>query len=640
LRTSLALILALLAAHPRTQRAPAAPRAVPSVAEIRSLLESTDARDQAWGAWWAAQAQARELAPLGVLVEASHAAPAPGPEPAVIDAALDALVQLNAQVPAAFAGSFYERRPTQALILLSRGGPDTSEILLGVVRSGTGIRWFAAANILAGRRAPGLAALLLREIEIDAHVTVIADETHGGGFGDGIGSAMVLDGGIARIPGFPPLANYYMDPWPQPGAILLAPGPTSVYYHRDVSRPGETAGPTFHDVGGPGRRDRLTYVADLVGVPGDQLSVHNPESRAVVWRDQAALDAEVAAFRTDIKNRVDELVRMLVGRKLLTDAEASTISTPIITVRIHDLRQGAMTPPTTQIADRALATLKIPGSADFLAADGDDVWVTNRGRMERLQRDKAAPVASVAVPRPCGGPVVTADSVWVANCTDRSLYRIDRQTAAVVATIPTGLADRSGELSLAEGAGSAWLLTDAAGVLSRIDPKTNTVVARIAVAPNSYAAAFGFDSVWVTNTGARGATGPGALQRIDPATNTVVATIPVGPAPRFLAAGEGAVWTLNQGDGTVSRVDPATNRVVATIDAGVPGTLGDIAAGAGRVWVRATKVLLQAIDPGTNRVLEVFGPASGSGAVRVAGDFVWVSAHDIQTVWVLRGAGR
>ena len=25
-----------------------------------------------------------------------------------------------------------------------------------------------------------------------------------------------------------------------------------------------------------------------------------------------------------------------------------------------------------------------------------------------------------------------------------------------------------------------------------------------------------------------------------------------------------------------------------------------------------------------------------TGAVRVAGDFVWVTAHDIQTVWVLR----
>jgi hypothetical protein len=61
-----------------------------------------------------------------------------------------------------------------------------------------------------------------------------------------------------------------------------------------------------------------------------------------------------------------------------------------------------------------------------------------------------------------------------------------------------------------------------------------------------------------------------------------------------------------------------------------------IATGQGRVWVRASNVLLSVIDAKTNRVTERFGPSSGSGAVRVAGDLVWVTAHDIQHVWVLR----
>jgi len=240
------------------------------------------------------------------------------------------------------------------------------------------------------------------------------------------------------------------------------------------------------------------------------------------------------------------------------------------------------------------------------------------------------------MPRPCGAPAIGFGAVWVANCTDRSLFRIDRSTATVAATIPTGLADRSGELSVATGAGSVWILSDATGKLSRIDPQTNQVTATIDVAPSSFAAVFGFGSVWITNTGARDATGPGGVQRIDPTTNTVVATIAVGPKPRFLAAGEGGVWTLNQGDGTVSRIDPVANRVAATIETGASGGGGDIATGAGRVWVRATKILLQAIDPATNRVVVQYGPAAGSGAVRVANGHVWVSAHDIQTVWVLK----
>src|SRR6185369_6595973 len=94
----------------------------------------------------------------------------------------------------------------------------------------------------------------------------------------------------------------------------------------------------------------------------------------------------------------------------------------------------------------------------------------------------------------------------------------------------------------------------------------------------------------------------GSVQRIDPQSNSVVATIPVGPRPRFLAAGAGGVWTLNQGDGTVSRVDPVTNTLAATIPAQVPGGGGDIAVGAGRVWVRATSIALSVIDPATNQI--------------------------------------
>jgi YVTN family beta-propeller protein len=225
--------------------------------------------------------------------------------------------------------------------------------------------------------------------------------------------------------------------------------------------------------------------------------------------------------------------------------------------------------------------------------------------------------------------VVAFGSVWAISCREHAVFRIDRLTGRPVAVVKTGIADRSGEMSLADGAGSVWVLSDSSGVLSRVDPATNAVTVKIPVLPGSYAATFGFGSVWITNTEAN------SVQRIDPATNKVVATIAVGPTPRFLAAGEGGVWTLNQGDGTVSRVDPKTNRVAATIGVGVPGNGGDIAAGAGRVFVRAGFVLLSVIDPASNKVVERFGPVSGSGGVRVSKNRVWVTAHDIQTVWVL-----
>lgn len=292
--------------------------------------------------------------------------------------------------------------------------------------------------------------------------------------------------------------------------------------------------------------------------------------------------------------------------------------------------------PFTPIAARAISTLSIPGYVDFLAPDGRAVWSTNEGRVEKLIHDSSGPVAVVAVPAPCGAMTVAFGSLWVANCKDSSVYRIDLRSMMVSAKIRTGLADPEGELSLAAGAGSIWVLTDAKGVLSRIDPKTNRVIARIRVSPNSYAAVFAFDAVWITNTGPSDHQVAGSVQRIDPIANRVTATIPVGPVPRFLAGGEGGIWTLNQGNGSVTRIDPGNNHPVASIQLGMPGGGGDIAAGGGRVWVRGKNVLLASIDPANNRVVEILGPPAGSGAVRVAGDLIWVTAHDTKTVWVLR----
>src|SRR5215469_15454122 len=39
----------------------------------------------------------------------------------------------------------------------------------------------------------------------------------------------------------------------------------------------------------------------------------------------------------------------------------------------------------TPIGQSAVATLHVPGFADFLVADGDAVWATNQGRVEKLE---------------------------------------------------------------------------------------------------------------------------------------------------------------------------------------------------------------------------------------------------------------
>jgi virginiamycin B lyase len=292
----------------------------------------------------------------------------------------------------------------------------------------------------------------------------------------------------------------------------------------------------------------------------------------------------------------------------------------------------------------AAVILKLDGYRDFLAADSNDVWITNVKCVEKLAASRSTPILRVAVPAPGGAMVVGFGSLWVANLTDCSIYRIDRISGKITAIIPTGLAHRYGELSLALGAGSVWVLSDSSGVLTRIAPRNNTVEARIRVKAHSYCAAFGYNSVWVTNSGKAHISDKGevisqeegSVQRIDPALNKVVSTIPAGRSPHFLAVGENAVWTLNQGDGTVSRINSRTNVLDTTVDVSIPGTGDDIATGAGRVWIRGTRTLLLSIDPRDNTIIDRYGPPAGSGAIRVSGDnAIWVSAHDIHTVWII-----
>ena len=44
--------------------------------------------------------------------------------------------------------------------------------------------------------------------------------------------------------------------------------------------------------------------------------------------------------------------------------------------------------------------IEVPGFADFLAVDGDSVWATNAGRVERWSRQGR--LAAVAMSKPCG----------------------------------------------------------------------------------------------------------------------------------------------------------------------------------------------------------------------------------------------
>ena len=269
--------------------------------------------------------------------------------------------------------------------------------------------------------------------------------------------------------------------------------------------------------------------------------------------------------------------------------------------------------------------IKVPGFADFLAVDGDTVWTTNKGRVERWS--KAGKLAEVPLAGACGAMTISAGALWVADCKAMTVNRIDIRANRVAAVIPTGLASPDGEMNVASGAGSIWVASDKSGVIARIDPATNTVIASIKVEPGTSYLAFGEGALWAVSAPAQ------TVQKIDPGKNTAVATTRLGKAPGFLAAGEGAVWVQEQGDGAVARIDPATGAVTGRVKVDATLKWGDIDTGGGKVWLRTTAgQTFVVLDPKSLAILARVGAPVGSGALRYTPDGIWTSAHDVHTL--------
>ena len=178
-----------------------------------------------------------------------------------------------------------------------------------------------------------------------------------------------------------------------------------------------------------------------------------------------------------------------------------------------------------------------------------------------------------------GGRIAATDqAVWVTG--DHEVVRIDPATNEVAAVVE--LVDR-GIAAIAADATAVWALTtvpasdgggEFAGRLVRIDPRSNAIVADIPL--GSYPVGLdnelrlGAGSVWLLGvrfSEAESAEYGSDLLRVDPATNTIVARIPVHGV--HMAVGPDEVWVRFPADGVVddpddtwlwTRVDVSTNQ--------------------------------------------------------------------------------
>ena len=220
-----------------------------------------------------------------------------------------------------------------------------------------------------------------------------------------------------------------------------------------------------------------------------------------------------------------------------------------------------------------------------------DVWlssfeepvVTQIARAGRIVQDvhttASAPV-QVRLPGSAEGLAVGGGYLWVTSPSDSggrdSVFRVDLRTRRVVASTPVGTLP----LFVGFGYGSAWVSNYRGNSVSVVRPGS-AGAETVGLEGGPLGIAAGAGGVWVVSFGTR------TLSRIDPETRRVVARVPVGAGPLAVAAGAGAVWVTNRDDRTVSRIDPRTDRVSGTIR--LAASPWGIRVAHGRVWVTAQR---------------------------------------------------
>jgi ligand-binding sensor domain-containing protein len=226
-----------------------------------------------------------------------------------------------------------------------------------------------------------------------------------------------------------------------------------------------------------------------------------------------------------------------------------------------------------------VTTVSVPAAAAGVAVTNESLWVIaqdgDAALVLRVARGDGTVRARVAVTGRPMNLVATPDAVWVASC-DGLVHRIDPRANAVVASIATGRP----ACSLAAGGDAIWVGVERG--VGRIDPRTNAVVAVVAAgaSPN---VTFGDGAVWAASPPTR------SLTRIDPLDNRAGGRMAVPGVPLYAVVGAGEVWVVQrdatlptEGPVNASRVDPAMPSV-----RGAPVRLGmaTVAFGGGAFWI-------------------------------------------------------
>jgi YVTN family beta-propeller protein len=300
----------------------------------------------------------------------------------------------------------------------------------------------------------------------------------------------------------------------------------------------------------------------------------------------------------------------------------------VLLSQLGTFRYKAKYPPAGRIAN----TIPLPGEPVKIALGGGFVWVatTDRKGGGSLVRVDPATARIVGDEEPIGFEPHDLSfgegGVWVSQ--QETVARFDPATGKLKARVPITVHSNYVPILAAEG--SVWVADPAeeVSIVMRIDPATNKVVGQaIKVGQEPLFLVAGGGSIWVGSHDSK------TVSRIDPKSNQVVATINTGFEVHGLAYAEGSLWVANYHGHTVVRVDPTSSQV-----SGKPATVGysfeAISAGEGMVWSAPDRFANDAekgndkitrIDARTGEVYGILHTGGTPSDVKVGTGEVWVA---------------
>lgn len=310
----------------------------------KAWLHSGDPRQMAWAAELIARDGRRHLIPD--LIEGLDLPDAGTKNPIALRAIADALIQLEAQVPADWVMKLPHGFSAQQVILLARSPDNRGQLMQIFKEARTPLVWLAAANLLAADPDADFANLLLDSFHVGANLRVVTPENTYGTCGGGCGGSWESE--IAD-PLWPPV-NFYELSLTRGALFTSGVHPVRYYsYQNNRDRSKVDCSATSRDPFVPG------LLAQVARIPANELRLAAKMDEEIVYRGTDLYVGSLHRLLSPINEDFERLVRAYVWLGYLRPDEAISIKLPV-ELTILDLRTvpEPSLPPPLEYASLAL----------------------------------------------------------------------------------------------------------------------------------------------------------------------------------------------------------------------------------------------------------------------------------------------